>query len=120
VRAELKRLHSPDVPEELEIFAPSSPRGFRIFIEAEIGPSGAPGGDIFGFLVVGPDWFGENPPGKGWRWGRHYLVVDRWSYQLVHRIIGDLCLHTEADDWAGIARRLASFGSWEFDGYSHD
>jgi hypothetical protein len=86
-------------------------------VEATIGTEDSTAADVFHFVVVGPDWFAQNPPGKGFRWGRHYLIVDRWDYEVVRRAISDLCAHTEGEGWSEVANRLASFGDWEFDGY---
>jgi len=117
MRAKLRDLHSPDAPTGLESYAPASARSFSLLVQATIGTEGSTAADLFDFLVVGPDWFAENPSGKGFRWGRHYLVVDRWDYEVVRRAIADLCVHTEAQDWSEVAMRLASYGDWEFDGY---
>jgi hypothetical protein len=117
MRAELRSLHSPDASTGLETYAPEDERSFRVLVEATIGSEGSPAADVLRFLVVGPDWFAENLPGKGFRWGRHHLVVDRWDYDTVHRAIADVCLHAEGLDWNEVAGKLASFGDWEFDGF---
>jgi hypothetical protein len=115
MRAQLRGLHSLDAPAGLETHTPTAERRFRVLIEAEIGPADSTGADVFSFLVVGPDWFADNPAEKGFRWGRHYLIVDRWDYEVARRAIDDLCAHTEGRDWGEVARKIASFGDWEFD-----
>lgn len=117
MRAELRDLHSADVPAGLEAFTPPDARAFSVAVEATIGPAGSDGGELFQFEVVGPDWFGVNPPGKGFRWGRHFLILDRWDYSVLHRVIADLCRHSEGRDWAEVAGKIARYGLWEFEDY---
>jgi hypothetical protein len=117
VRAELRSLDSPDALDGLDRWLPSDPTDFSITLGAVIGPPATPGGDLFYFTVVGPDWFASNPPGKGFRWGRGLLVLDRWDYEVARRAIADLCLRAEGPDWETVAQRLNQHGWWEFDGY---
>jgi hypothetical protein len=113
--AELRTLDSPDSPGGITTYAPADERSFSLLVEASIGAAGSPGADLFGFQVVGSDRFSENRPEKEFRWGRHYLVVDRWDPQVVRRAIDDLCKRVEGRDWQEIAVKLASYGHWEFE-----
>ncbi len=108
---ELKRLHSPDCePNRL----PPDPRNCIVLIEAEIGIKGEPGADIFSFVVVTPSALAtlELP-----LWGRGYLVVKRFSWQIVTELIEKLLLHTWGHSSEEISTRLAKELFWEFDGY---
>jgi hypothetical protein len=118
MRAELRHLDSTDAPEGMHAFQPEVPRDFLLLVTAEIGVEGQEGADNFGFLVVGPDWFRSNPPGKGFRWGRHYIVVDSWDPKVVRRAVEDLCRRATGVTWQEIASKLSRFGPWEFEDYN--
>jgi hypothetical protein len=117
MRAELRQLDSVDAPDGMDAFRPDDPRDFLLVVTAQIGPAGQEGGDNFNFLVVGPHWFGANPPGKGFRWARHYIVVDVWDPKVVRRAIEDLCQRATGATWEEIASKLSRFGKWEFEDY---
>ena len=53
MRAQLKRLHSPDV-WDLKSFKPDGP--FSILVEAMAGPVDAPGEESFDIIVCTYDW----------------------------------------------------------------
>jgi len=117
VKAELRRIHSPDAPDGLGNWRPRLPRDFALLLEAEIGPKGGDGAEVFSVRVVGTDWFGARPPGRGFRWGRGILVLDEWDLDAAEQAIRDLCDRFEGDTWAEVAARLAGFMDWEFEGY---
>jgi hypothetical protein len=121
MHAVLKSLSSPDVgADSLETHTPHLPDRFGIYVEAEIGPDGAEGADLFGVTVCSPLWLAEaatreNP--KGFEFVRHRLVVDRWDADLIRRAIGDLCVHATGDGWNEIATKLSRYLAWEFEDY---
>jgi hypothetical protein len=117
MRAVLRDLDSPDAPDGLDTFSPGDPRAFSILVQATIGPADGDGGDLFDFVAVGPEWFAENAPGKGFRWGHAFLILDRWDPQIVRRAIEDVCLHAEGRDWPEVASKISRFGQWEFENY---
>jgi hypothetical protein len=45
------------------------------------------------------------------------LLIDRWSGDLVERVIADRCRHAEANTWQEIAQKLPRFAHWEFEDY---
>jgi hypothetical protein len=116
VRAELRRLHSPDA-DPLSAFTPDDPEFFGLLLQAFIGPQGGAGEESFEFTVCTPRWFGRQPFEKGFAWPRAHLFVNRWDYAVVERAIRDLCAHSEGADWDAVAGRLARYGGWEFEDY---
>ncbi len=119
MQAELKRLHSLDidVPDgDLRNYAPADPYCFSVYVEAEIGPRGERGEEVFGFTVCSPRLLVEHPPHKG-LWFARLLVMTRWDYIVVERAINDLCRRTEGPDWLSIARKLNCYAYWEFEDY---
>jgi hypothetical protein len=67
--------------------------------------------------VIGPEWLGAHPGGKGFRWGRGLLLLDAWDSGIVQRAILDLCVHAEGEVWPEVAQWLARFTDWEFEGH---
>jgi hypothetical protein len=116
VRAELRSLDSVDALEGLASFQPPDPEKFALAVAATIAPAGTEAGTLFYFNVVTPPWLAENPSAKGFEFLRD-LLVTRWDYEIVRRAISDLCLHTEGQDWTGIATKLSRCGHWEFEDY---
>ena len=55
VRAELKRLHSPDA-EDLRSFKPDDEADFALLVQAMVGMAGTRAEDAFDFVVCTPDW----------------------------------------------------------------
>jgi hypothetical protein len=118
MRAQLRALSSPDVgTAELGAYSPTDPSEFGLLIEAEIGPAGDDGSDVFQFLAASPAWLATRAAAKGYRWGRGCLLMDRWDLRIVESAIRDLCVRAEGDDWPSVARQLGESLHWEFAGY---
>jgi hypothetical protein len=108
-------VHNLSCPDLERGALPATPGSSAVYINAEIGPA-AGGADNFSFTVVTPDQIlGE---GEGARWGRGYLVVERFSGEGVERMLSKLLLHADRDTWQASARELAKELHWEFEGYT--
>jgi hypothetical protein len=109
----LKSLSSPDIdPPAL----PAEPTRCAVFVEAEIGPLGEDtGADLFSFTVATPSALLD---GADVRWGRGYLIVERFSWEAVERAIGKLLMHADRATWAESAAELAKELHWEFEHYT--
>jgi hypothetical protein len=107
----LKVLHSPDYePPNL----PPDPRDCVVLVEVDIGPHDEPGADIFHLVVVTPAALArmELP-----LWGRGYLIVKRFSWQIVEEHIKKLLLGIYGHSWNEISTKLNKTLLWEFDDY---
>jgi len=116
VRAELRRLHSPDA-DPLRDYEPEDPRDFGIYVQALVGPSGGPGEESFEFVVCTARWFDAQPFDKGFAWPLHHLFLKRWDYATVERAINDAVTRAEGPDWSSVAAQIARYGGWEFADY---
>lgn len=125
MRAELKSFFSPDCgpdPEKpgyiLDVarWKPADPSDFGILIEATIGVEGEAGEESW--LKAWLEKEIEDHGKRGWNpkytWGSHNIVVSRWNYEDVRRILLDLCKRSEGPDWSAISRKLSRYGKWEF------
>ncbi|UXH76784.1 immunity 8 family protein [Roseateles amylovorans] len=112
LKGDLKRLHSPDLPD-LAHDHPQDPANFRILVQALVGVVGQEAADTFNFMVCTPAWLAahvDDPlPARG------YLIVPRYDYAPIHAAIARLCASTTGPDWQTIAARLNLEARWEYD-----
>jgi hypothetical protein len=116
VRAEIKRLHSPDVPN-LMTYVPEDPGDFAFLLQITAGPVGVDGEESFDVVVCTARWISHHLGPERILVGRHYLVVDSYDYRrlegFLRRYVGQ-CL---GNTWEEVAIRLARLGKWEFEDY---
>ncbi len=110
MRAQLSDLTSPDLLD-LEYGSPFDPDNFLIIVEAEIGPLGGKGGDLFSFQVCSSSWMVEEVERRGSLLGRHYLILPHYDYGRLRNTIAGLCDRHQGEDWQGIAARLVQYAS---------
>lgn len=116
IRAALRGLHSPDVPD-LNAFVAEDPDRFGILVQAMIGPEGGLGAESFDFLVCTPAWLADEMGARGHQFGRHYLFVSRYDLELIEHVLRELCVRSAGPDWVTVATYLARYGKWEFEDY---
>jgi hypothetical protein len=116
MHAELRRLHSPDA-WDLRRFTPGDPEVYGILVQAMVGPKGAEGEESLDFTVCTPAWLAQELSAMGYQFGRYYLFLPRYNYDLLWKALYDLCDSTSGPNWQAIAQRLACYGQWEFEDY---
>jgi hypothetical protein len=116
VTPELRRLHSPDLLD-LRGSKPDNPENFRILVQAMIGPRGSPGEESFDFVVCTPKWLALFLSKDAAIFGRHYLFVDVYDYDVIWEKINQLCIDTAGSTWSEVGERLNRYGRWEFEDY---
>jgi len=112
-KAQLRRLHSPDV-SDLSKFRPSGP--FCVLVQAIVGPAGSPGEESFDILVCSPSWLDANI-GDEIVDGRHHLIMRDYKYKRLWDYIDSYCSMQKGKDWQVIAVRMSRLGKWEFEDY---
>jgi hypothetical protein len=113
VRAELKRLHSPDALN-LKDFRPQS--YFGILIQAMIGPAGAEGEESFDFIFCTPEWFADHMR-KDIVPGRHHVFAKQYDYSTLECFVRGVCASCHGESWSAVAEQLGRIGKWEFEDY---
>lgn len=83
--------------------------------EAGIGPKGGSGADLFHFVVATPRFLERE---GGVRWGRGYLIADRFSWEAIDQALQKLFLHAFRPTWKESASELAKELDWEFENYT--
>ena len=117
MRAKLKRLYSPDVPN-LETWSPcDGPFGFHL--DAMIGPADSKGEESFGITVCTPEWFAnELMRDQNIRSGIHTLFVANYDYRALWNYIERAAQRSEGENWSEIGAKLSWLGNWEFADYT--
>ncbi len=113
MRADLKGISADEV--DIHSYAPDDPECFFITLRLRIGPEGDNGGDDFEVFVCTPTWLQNNV----WEpmWGRHFLIVKEFNYQLIVDTIIKAISQYEGVGWSEIACKLARLYAWEFEDY---
>lgn len=116
MRAELRRLHSPDALD-LQRFEPRTPDSFGILIQAMIGPQGHSGEEAFDFVLCTPAWLGAQLLHEGCLWLQEHLLVQKYDYGAVALAVEEICSRVEGANWTEVALKLNRFARWEFADY---
>ena len=116
MKAELKRLQSPDV-HDLRTFKPSDPTRFSVFVQAMIGPAGDDSAESFDLTVCTPTWLAEKVDSEGPMIGLHYIVVSAFDYDALFRVVQSFCSGCEGATWQEVGPKVGRLGRWEFDDY---
>ena len=114
MRAELKRMHSPDV-DDLASYQPQG--SFGILVQLMIGPEGMPGEEAFDTIVCSPDWLAEHAKSFNLV-GNHKIVMNKYDYQILLSTMQDFCRSLEENDWQELVAKLSTVGRWEFIDYA--
>jgi hypothetical protein len=115
MKAQLKRLHSPDV-HDLRAFVPETPGLFSLFVQAMIGSDDDDSFESFDLIVCSPDWLlsqADRAPVIGWQ----HLIMARYDYDALFRAIQDFCETCEGATWSEVATKVGRLGRWEFFDY---
>jgi hypothetical protein len=115
MRAELRRLHSPDV-DDLATWTPPGD-GWAILVQVLAGPAGGPGEESFDLTLCTPAWLAERAARDGVVDGRHHLVVAGYDHGRLLAYLRRRVAACEGDDWDEVGAKLGRLGRWEFEDY---
>jgi Immunity protein 8 len=119
MKAELKRLHSPDV-HDLRSFYPQPADEFGFHLQIMVGPEGQQGEESFDVVVCTPDWLKRQFKTSDIVIGHGRILVFEYDYERLRSFIARQCAKCVADTWLEIASKLSRIGWWEFEGYQPD
>ena len=117
MRAEVRRLHSPDVLD-LRGYTPPVSDDFSVLIQILAGPLGLDGEESFDIEVLTPKRLASRVAQKGPVSGCHLLIVECFDYASIEKWIHRAVTSCEGSDWQEVAERLGRVGRWEFEDYS--
>jgi Immunity protein 8 len=116
MKAELKRVSSGDYPitRTGELF---DPLDAWVILEAEVGPKGREGADIFFFYVCTSTNLKRELEITGFRFGRHLLIVNEFDWNKVVSAIEKLISSFDEPNWTSLAEKIGRYGAWEYEDY---
>lgn len=88
------------------------PDDFTISLQATIGVENSEDGEVFEFLVCTPQWLMRSVADHKVVFARHHLIVETYSYSVIHGAIESMCNRTWGDTWHDIALKLSRYGLW--------
>ncbi len=115
MRAELKRIHSPDV-DDLSAYSALAGRRFCLLVQAMVGPEGQDCYESFDIIVCSPAWLLEEVE-RGPVVGTHHVIMARFAYEELVATIRTFCQRCEGATWQEVARMVGRLGRWEFEDY---
>ena len=116
MRAELKRLHSPDIPD-LVHYQPENPVCFGFLVQLIVGPEGESGEESFDVVVCTPEFLARAHTQSDIVTGRHHLVVFEYNYHRLLQFFKEQCRRCSGQTWQEVAVCLGRLGKWEFEDY---
>lgn len=116
MKAELKRVHSPDI-DDLKNYKPENPKHFAFLLQAMIGPQGMDGEESFNIEVCTPQWLEETYDVEDVVIGRHHFIVREYNYERIIRTIEDFIQDCSGNSWTEVAEKVSRLGMWEFEDY---
>jgi len=114
--SEIKGMHSPDLID-LGYENPPDIENCCVLIEVSVGPKGETSEETFGVVIVTPKWLADHVSDRDYLFARHYLIVQRFDYDVVKSAIRKQFQGVQGARWADVAERLARYGQWEFEDY---
>jgi hypothetical protein len=115
MRAELKRLHSPDVTD-LHSWVPDD-ENFAILLQIIAGPMGADGEESFDVTLCSIAWLERRLSSERIIAGHQLLIVSEYDYDVLHGYITRYVSSCNGKTWRDVADKLARLGGWEFEDY---
>ncbi|MFI6046293.1 Imm8 family immunity protein [Nocardia sp. NPDC051321] len=112
MKAELKRIHSPDADLEKGPL-PSE----ALFVQLMIGPMDSPGEESFDLMVSTPEARDSVADPSDPQSGRYILVLDRIEPTLIKQYVDDLLRDIDRPTWQELAAEIGRFAKWEFHDY---
>lgn len=116
MKAAIRRLHSPDVPD-LESWIPVEPECFGFLLQVLVGPWGEDGEESFDFVVCSPEWLKRKYGEDAVILGRHHVLMFQYNFAHLKDAIESMVSRAEGRDWSEVATKIARYGAWEFEDY---
>ena len=114
MRAELRRMHSPDI-HDLKSWSPDG--DFGILVQLLVGPENGPGEESFDVTLCTTGWLTERVQEVGLLDGRHHLLTEKYDFGQFESYVRERLSEFEGDNWEAVALQVGRLGRWEFEDY---
>ena len=116
MKAKLKYIHSPDIPD-LPAFVPQNQDSFSILLQLMVSPFDGEGEESFDLILCTPKWLMENHKISDIIIGRHYLIVFEYNYPGIYNKLKRIIENIDEKNWDEIGLKIGRIGKWEFEDY---
>ena len=113
MKAQLKKIHSPDICD-LEGYKPEGK--FCFFVQFIVGPHDGPGEESIDSMVKSHDVCNKERENRLLIENR-YVIMDTYDYFLLKDVVSKFIGSFEENNWNDLMKRLSVLGSWEFENY---
>lgn len=115
MKAEVKRLHSPDI-QDLTNHNPLSEDNFCFLVQVLVGPAGSEGEESFDLLVCTAKGLAEKLEVEPSIFGHAYLFVKSYDFDELQQAVKRR-FEISGSNWNEITSKLSRLGKWEFEDY---
>lgn len=117
MRAELKRLHSPDI-DDLKSFMPDNINSFSFLLQIMVGQVNLEGEESFDAIVCTPSWLMNEYKKSEVLFLRHFIIVFEYNYKTLFTSIKQKIESIEYSGWNELGKKMSEIGKWEFEDYN--
>lgn len=115
MKAELRRLHSPDVLD-LVSWTPSE-KDFGVLIQLMVGPLCGQGEESFDVTVCTVAWLADRVMRARMLDLRHHVLVQAYDYHALESFFRKRVSNCSGASWPEVAAHVGRIGKWEFEDY---
>ena len=117
MKAELKRLHSPDI-DDLKQFIPNDANSFSFLLQIMVGQINLDGEESFDVIVCTPVWLLNEYRKSDVLFLRHFIIVFEYNYENIFSCIKQKIESLEYSNWDEFGKKMGEIGKWEFENYN--
>jgi hypothetical protein len=115
MKAELKHIYSPDIPDLLN-FTPDDEDVFGFILGLLVGPNNDNSSELFTATVCTPSWLYSHYNEDEIVWGRHHIFMHRYDYEGLVARIKKYLQTCNGENWSEVAKKVGNIALWEFEG----
>lgn len=116
MKAEIKRLHSPDI-YDLSSYKPNRENDFGFLLQVIVGIKGIDSEESFDMIVCTPLWLTKQYSKDDIVFGVDHLIVFEYNYIRIKNKLVEYINSLEEENWEALASKIDRIGKWEFRDY---
>ncbi len=116
MKAEIKRVHSPDI-HDLSSYKPDDREDFYFLLQLMIGEKGKEGEESFDIIVCSPKGLMKNYERNDIIFGANHLIAFEYNYGKILQKLKDYIDGLDENNWDALAEKISRIAQWEFQDY---